>query len=98
MLRNEEGNHNNWIQIKLVGTQSNRDGIQARVKISCDGVKQIREVKSGSCYASGSDKRLLFGLGQKDRVDFVQINWPSGIIQTLENVVANQIMTITESK
>ena len=60
--------------------------------------KQIREGKSGSCYASGSDKRLLFGLGQKDRVDFVQINWPSGIIQTLENVVANQIMTITESK
>ena len=98
LLRNEEGNHNNWIQIKLVGTQSNRDGIQARVKISCDGVKQIREVKSGSCYASGSDKRLLFGLGQKDRVDFVQINWPSGIIQTLENVVANQIMTITEAK
>ena len=98
LLRNEEGNNNNWIQIKLIGKQSNRDGIQARVQISCDGVKQMKEVKSGSCYASGSDKRLLFGLGKKDRIDFVQVNWPSEIIQTLENVMANQLLIITESK
>ena len=98
LLRNEEGNNNNWIQIKLIGKQSNRDGIQARVQISCDGVKQMKEVKSGSCYASGSDKRLLFGLGKKDRIDFVQVNWPSKIIQTLENVMANQLLIITESK
>ncbi|HIB91295.1 TPA: CRTAC1 family protein, partial [Candidatus Poribacteria bacterium] len=98
LLRNEGGNHNNWIQIKLVGRQSNRDGIQARVQISCDGVKQMREVKSGSCYASGSDKRLLFGLGKKNRIDFVQVNWPSGIVQTLENVEVNQFLTITESE
>ena len=68
------------------------------MQISCDGVKQMKEVKSGSCYASGSDKRLLFGLGKKDRIDFVQVNWPSKIIQTLENVMANQLLIITESK
>ncbi|HIC18941.1 TPA: hypothetical protein EYO77_12605 [Candidatus Poribacteria bacterium] len=58
----------------------------------------MREVKSGSCYASGSDKRLLFGLGKKNRIDFVQVNWPSGIVQTLENVEVNQFLTITESE
>ena len=65
LLRNEEGNRNNWIQIKLVGRQSNRDGIQARIQISCGGMEQMREVKNGSCYASESDKRLLFGLEKK---------------------------------
>jgi len=98
LLRNEGGNRNNWISIKLIGTRSNRDGIGARVRITADGDTQIAEVKSGSSYASCSDKRLLFGLGQRRRVDGIEIRWPSGIIQQLEDIVCNQTITITENE
>jgi len=98
LLRNEGGNRNNWLRIKLVGTRSNRDGIGARVHIMAEGDTQVAEVKSGSSYASCSDKRLLFGLGQRRCVDGIKIWWPSGIIQELENIPCNQTITITENK
>jgi hypothetical protein len=96
LLRNEGGNRNNWIRIKLVGTRSNRDGIGAKVSVTADGDTQIAEVKSGSSYASGSDKRLLFGLGQRTKVDRIEIRWPGGIIQQVRDISCNQTITITE--
>ena len=96
LLRNDGGNKKNWLGIKLVGTQSNRDGIGAKVTVATGSTTQIREVKSGSSYASGSDTRLLFGLGENERVDRITIVWQSGITQQLEDVSINQILTITE--
>ncbi len=98
LLRNDGGGRNNWIRIKLVGTRSNRDGIGARVRLTADGDTQIAEVKSGSSYASGSDQRLLFGLGQRTHVDGIEIRWPSGITQQIKDIACNQTITITESK
>ena len=96
LLRNDVGNQKNWLGIKLIGTQSNRDGIGARVTVATGNMTQIREVKSGSSYASGSDTRLVFGLGDNEHVDRITIVWQSGITQELEDVSINQVMAITE--
>ena len=97
LLRNDGGNRKNWLSIKLVGTQSNRDGIGAKVTLTTEDTTQIREVKSGSSYASGSDTRLLFGLGESQHVKKVSIVWQSGTLQELEDISTNQILTIVES-
>ncbi|MDE0467880.1 MAG: CRTAC1 family protein [Candidatus Poribacteria bacterium] len=98
LLRNEGGNNKNWLSIKLVGTRSNRDGIGAKVTLTTEDTTQIREVKSGSSYASGSDTRLLFGLGENQRVKKVSIIWQSGTLQELTDISANQILRIVESQ
>lgn len=98
LLRNDIGNRKNWIGVKLVGTQSNRDGIGTKVALVTGNITQIAEVKSGSSYASGSDVRLLFGLGDAQQADSITIVWQRGITQKLEKVGANQILTVTESE
>ncbi len=98
LLRNEGGNTKNWLGIKLIGTWSNRDGIGARVTLVTGGTTQTTEVKSSSSYASGSDTRLLFGLGEDQRVEKISIVWQSGIKQELEGVLSNQILKIIESE
>ena len=98
LLRNDGGNMKNYLSIKLVGTQSNRDGIGATVMITAGDMTQIREVKSGSSYASGSDTRLLFGLGENQAVEKVSIVWQNGTTQELRNISINQILTIVESE
>ena len=98
LLRNDGGNQKNWIGIKLIGTQSNRDGIGAKVTVSTADITQMRDVKSGSSYASGSDTRLLFGLGENQPVEKITIVWQSGTTQVLENVSINQTLTIVESE
>ena len=98
LLRNDGGNSKNWLEIKLVGTQSNRDGIGAKVTLTTGGLRQLREVKSGSSYASGSDTRLLFGLGANQNVEKISIVWQSGETQELENVAVNQFLTIVEGE
>ena len=96
LLRNEIGNRHNWLGIKLVGTQSNRNGIGAKVTIHAGEMTQVTETKSGSSYASGSDTRLLFGVAEHERVEKIIITWPSGIRQELAGVEVNQILTISE--
>ena len=98
LLRNDGGNANNWIGIKLVGSQRNRDGIGAKVTVSTADMTQMREVKSGSSYASGSDTRLLFGLGENERVEKIIIVWQGGTTQVLKDVSINQILTIVASE
>jgi len=97
-LRNDGGNQGAWLTLKLVGTRSNRDAIGARVKVTTGDTAQIREVRSGSSYLSQSDMRLHFGLGQHERIELVEIQWPSGLKERLENITANQILTIIEGK
>ena len=98
LLRNDGGNRKNYLSIKLVGTQSNRDGIGAKVTVTTGNMTQIREVKSGSSYASGSDTRLLFGLGKNQGIEKVSIVWQSGTTQELRDISINQTLTIMESE
>ncbi len=90
------GKHQNWIIVKLIGTKSNRDAIGARVTVRANGHQQAQEVRSGGGYDSQSDFRLHFGLGSAGRVQLLEIRWPSGLNEKLENVSANQILTVRE--
>jgi hypothetical protein len=98
LLRNDGGNRNHWLMVKTVGTKSNREGIGARVKVEAGGLTQVAEVRSGSSYLSQNDLRLLFGLGSSAKVDRVEVRWPSGTVETVENVAANQLLILTEQK
>jgi hypothetical protein len=96
LLRNDGGNHNHSILIRTVGTKSNRDGIGARIKVIAGDLVQMDEVRSGGSYLSHNDLRVHFGLGQAEKVDVVEIRWPSGQVDRLKDVPANQIIEVKE--
>ncbi len=96
LLRNNQGNQNNWITLKLVGKKSNRDGVGARIKITSGGKVQTTQKKSTTGYLSQNDPRIHFGISKNDNVERIEIKWPSGKLQVLENVKANQILTVNE--
>lgn len=97
-LRNNKGNSNNWIILNLIGEASNRDGIGSRVKITSGGKVQTAQKKSTTGYLSQNDSRLHFGISKNEIVERIEIKWPSGKVQTLEHIKANQILTIKEPK
>ena len=97
LYRNDSGNKNNWLQVKLEGTKSNRSAIGAVVRIESASGQQWRMVHSGSSYCSQSDLALTFGVGQDTLVKHIQIEWPSGGRQILENVKARQTIRIKEN-
>ena len=99
LLRNENGNQNDMLRVKLVGTRSNRDGIGARVTVTTSsGTRLFRMVKTGSSYASQSELPLTFGLGtpQAGRTVGLEIVWPSGQKDSLSKIGANQLITVKE--
>ena len=87
---------NNFLELKLTGTRSNRDAIGARVTVRTGALSQIREVNCGNGYAAQSSLRLHFGLSEAGQADRVEVKWPSGTRQVLENVKANQILSLVE--
>jgi hypothetical protein len=96
LYRNDGGNRGNWIMVRTVGTTSNRDGIGARVRLTVGGATQVRDIRSSSGYLSQSDARAHFGLGKNEKVDRMEVRWPTGRVSTLESVKVNQIITVTE--
>ena len=96
ILRNDSVNGNHWIQIRLRGVKTNRDGIGAHVKVVAGDLTQIDEVHSGRGYQSHYGSTLHFGLGRHDRVDRVEVRWIGGGVDLLENVAVDQLLTITE--
>ncbi len=99
VLRNDGGNSNNWISIKTVGAKKNHDALGALVKVTADNLVQLREVYSGGSYISQNDTRLHFGLGKKNRIDSIEIRWPSGgKTEVFRDVAVNQFLVIEEGK
>lgn len=98
LLRNDGGNRQNAVLIRLVGTTSNRDGIGARLLVRVGRTTQIREVKSGSSYLAQHDLRVHAGIGRATTIDQIDIRWPSGRTEVLGDVPANHILTIVEGK
>jgi len=96
LLRNEGGNRRNWLQLKLVGEESNRDAVGAKVEVAAGGLTQYDHVRAGGSYLSAHDLRLHFGLGPAEEVERVVIRWPSGRRDTVEALEANQILAVTE--
>ena len=101
LLRNENGNQNGWLRVKLVGTRSNRDGIGAKLTLQVgDRVKLLRMVKSGSGYLSQSELPVTFGLGKPDPGRKLQLTvvWPSGQKDVIGDIRPNQSITVTEGR
>jgi enediyne biosynthesis protein E4 len=96
LLRNDTTGGNHWILLNLVGHTSNRDGIGAVVKVTTSTGEQYRTVSTGSSYLSASDKRVHFGLGVDSVARKIEIDWPSGIVQTLRDVRGDQILRVDE--
>jgi hypothetical protein len=95
LLRNDTaGGH--WITIRLEGTQSNRDGIGARVTVEAGGARQTAEVRSGGSYLSSNDVRAHFGLGAARQVDRLTIRWPSGRVDTVTGLLSNRFYVARE--
>lgn len=96
ILHNETPTQNHWLLLRLVGHKSNRDAVGAEVKLVTAKGPQFATVSTASSYLSSSDKRVHFGLGSESTTQSIEIRWPSGIIQILKNVHADQILTIDE--
>jgi hypothetical protein len=97
VLRNDGGNQRNWLAIRAIGTRSNRDGIGSRVTIeNTSGQTQHFTITTAIGYLSASDKRLIAGLGADSAAKRVEIRWPSGAVQTFDNVKAGQTLVATE--
>jgi enediyne biosynthesis protein E4 len=96
LLRNDGGNANHWLEIFLIGTKSNRDGVGARVRVSAGDLVLHDQRKGGMSYQSAQDPRLHFGLEQHSSVDVIEIFWPSGVKTRLENIRADQIVAVKE--
>ncbi len=96
LVRNDGGNRKNWLMVKTVGTKSNRSGVGARVTVVAGRATQFDEVKAASGYLSQNDLRVHFGLGKNASANLVEVRWPSGIVQRIKNVKANQVLTVVE--
>jgi hypothetical protein len=96
LLRNDGGNANHWLEILLIGTKSNRDGVGARVKLRAGPLISYDQRKGGMSYQSAQDPRLHFGLGANVKVDAMEITWPSGVVTKLSDIPADQIIAVQE--
>ncbi|HEX6802287.1 MAG TPA: CRTAC1 family protein [Terriglobales bacterium] len=98
LLRNDGGNNNHWLEILLIGTKSNRDGVGARVKLVAGDLVLYDQRKGGMSYQSAQDPRLHFGLGQPTKIDSIEVQWPSGMATKLGGMKCDQIIAIQEGK
>jgi hypothetical protein len=97
-LRNDGGNANHWLEILLIGTKSNRDGVGARVKLTAGDLVLYDQRKGGMSYQSAQDPRLHFGLGGRTKIDTLEIIWPSGMTTKVANIKADRIIAVEEGK
>ena len=84
--------------MQLIGETSNRDGIGARVTLVSGDIRQFAQKKSSSGYLSQNDPRMYFGLGNNEMIESIEIIWPSGKIQKMENIKTRQFLTVKESE
>jgi enediyne biosynthesis protein E4 len=96
LLRNDGGNSNHWLEVLLIGTRSNRDGIGASLKMTSQGETHVEQAKGGMSYMSASDPRILFGLGKRTRIDSLEVTWPSGQVDKLTSVPIDRIIAVKE--
>jgi hypothetical protein len=101
LFRNEGGSSplasgNHWLGVRLIGETSNRDGIGAALKVVAGDFTSYDQSKGGMSYCSAQDPRIYFGLGKHEKVDYLEVRWPSGYVQRLKDIPADTIVTIHE--
>ena len=97
LMRNDSAT-GHWFAVRLVGQRSNRDGVGARIAVFSAGKKQVREAVAGSGFLGGHDPRLHFGLAGVSKVDSLEVRWPSGVIDRLYELSADQLVVLVEGK
>jgi enediyne biosynthesis protein E4 len=97
LYRNDVGNSNRSIRFRLVGTKSNRDAIGAKVRITTQGQEQRRMVRSGSSYLSQSELPVTFGVGKEERIERVDVEWPSGRTEEYKELKSGKTFQLTEN-
>ena len=98
IYKNTVNPENQWLEFSLVGTRSNRSAIGAQVTLYWNGQQQVQQVSGGSGFAAQNDRRLHFGLGKNPRIEKAVIRWPSGKLQTVENLVPGKLYNVTEAE
>ena len=96
LLVNDNGNRSNALLVRVIGTKSNASGIGAALTLTAGTRRQRRDVQSGSSYLSQNDLRVHFGLGQADRADRLEVRWPSGLTDVVDQIPANHVITVRE--
>ena len=96
LLRNDGGSGNNWLTVRLIGSKSNRDGIGSSIRLVAEGFAQVKQSKGGMSYMSASDPRIHFGLGKRVKIESLEVTWPSGIVDKINGIAANQFVTVKE--
>jgi hypothetical protein len=96
LLRNDGGNRNHWLRVKLQGTKSNRNGYGAKIEVTARGVRQMVRVRSGSSFLSALEQTATIGMGTADTAEELKITWPGGIVETFRNVPVNHLILATE--
>jgi hypothetical protein len=98
LLRRTKPAPGHWLEIRLVGKSSNRDGFGARVEVTAGGKTQVQEARANSSYETASDPRLHFGLGASTRIETILVRWPSGMTDKVSGEAADQILTLEEER
>jgi hypothetical protein len=98
LFRNEQTAGNRSIRFKLIGTKSNRDAIGARLKVFAGGAMQTRMVRSGSSYLSQSELPVTFGVGKRDEIERVVVDWPSGRTEEFKQLASAKSYKIVEGQ
>ena len=96
LLQNATSPTQHWLEIRLIGTTGNRDGVGSHVTVRAGDLTQLDEVHSGCSYQSHSGMRLHFGLADRPRVDRIEVQWLGGGVDVLEDVAADQLVTIIQ--
>jgi hypothetical protein len=98
LVHNVSTGTGHWVELKLKGTKSNRDGIGARVEVDAAGKRWTAERVAGTGYLSQDDGRIHFGIGAAATIDKLIVHWPSGREQTLEKLAVDRVLTVEEPK
>jgi hypothetical protein len=98
LWRNDEKTGNHWLLVRCIGSASNRSAVGARVVLRAGKLRQTREIKAGTSYLSSNDLRVHFGLGTRYSIDSVEVRWPSGKSDKIENLKADRVLVIEEGK
>jgi hypothetical protein len=98
ILLHNEMPKQHWLLVRCIGTKSNRSGVGARLTLRAGDLQQTQEIKAGLSYLSSNDLRAHFGLGTHEKADSLEIRWPSGLVERVQDVRADQILTLEEGK
>jgi len=98
LMRNDSPKQGHWLQVRLRGTKTNRDGVGAGVTVTAGDVELVDEVHSGCGYQSHYGTRLYFGLGENKSVDRIEVRWTGGATEVFRDITADRLVTLVEGK